>query len=60
MLVSFLQSFAVQPKIEIIKIVLEIKKLEVYLENNIGILYAMHFSLILIFTKKWLCWFQFW
>lgn len=52
MLVRFLQSFAVQPKIEIIKIVLEIKKLDVYLENNIGILYAMHFSFKLIFQKK--------
>lgn len=51
-MVSFLQSFAVQPKIEIIKIVLEIKELDVYLKNNIGILYAMHFSFILIFHKK--------
>lgn len=51
-MVRFLQSFAVQPKIEIIKIALEIKKLDVYLENNIGILYAMHFFFILIFHKK--------
>lgn len=51
-MVRFLESFAVQRKIEMIKKALEIKKLDVYLENNIGILYAMHFSFKLIFHKK--------
>lgn len=47
-----MQSFAVQPKIEMIKKALKMNKLDVYLKNNIGIVYAMQFFSLLNFRLK--------